>query len=333
MPESTLTPDLAKFIRSAPKTETHLHIEGALPWECLQSLDNEKFGQAPEVWDPHYRYESFDAFNTFLLDHALQWFTSPERYHEAAKLTFARLLAENVRYVETSFHGGIIEFLQVPGKAIVDAILSAVPEGLNVRLFMGMTRDGGSDYFLEAIDNCWNWEGLAGIDLHGVELLPIESWTKQFWKRAGQEGLELKAHAGEFGGPEAVREVIEELGVKRVQHGVRASEDREVVQVLKDQGVVLDICPLSNLKLGVVPSLEEHPIIDLLNEGIHCTVSTDDPFAFGNTIVDEYEALALAHQLDQERIAKLMANGFRAADMDETLRSDYIQELSKKEPS
>src|SRR5690554_4821120 len=114
--------DIADFIQRLPKTETHLHLEGALPFELLRKLDPERFGEDPAFWDPDFRYDSFAHFEETLIAHALQWYTSAERYREAAEVVFRGLHAQNVRYVETSFHLGILEFLDdVSGPEIVSA--------------------------------------------------------------------------------------------------------------------------------------------------------------------------------------------------------------------
>ncbi|MFP6886093.1 MAG: adenosine deaminase, partial [Opitutales bacterium] len=94
------------FIRALPKTETHLHIEGCLPWELLHDLYPDEFSDPPNFWADDFRYDSFEEFERILIEHAIRWFTTPDRYHEAAKVIFARHLEQNVRYVETSFHAG-----------------------------------------------------------------------------------------------------------------------------------------------------------------------------------------------------------------------------------
>ncbi len=134
------------FIQALPKTETHLHLEGALPYELLIDWDPEQWLPDPQFRARSYRYESFPEFEKILLDHALPWFTSAQRYHEAAKVIFAKHVAQNVRYVETSFHLPITQFIKVPGPEIIAAIRAAVPAGLEVRIFAGMLRsDLGGD--------------------------------------------------------------------------------------------------------------------------------------------------------------------------------------------
>jgi adenosine deaminase len=107
------------FIQSLPKTETHLHLEGALPYELLRAWKPETYPENPYFHAPDFRYPTFPKFDETLLGHALPWFVSPERYHEAAKAIFAKHVAQNVRYVETSFHLPVGGFIGVPPREIL----------------------------------------------------------------------------------------------------------------------------------------------------------------------------------------------------------------------
>ena len=322
-----MTPNTADFIHRLPKTETHLHIEGALPYALLQSLDAERFSEPQACWAEDFKWACFEDFESHLIEHAMEWFTTPERYHEAAKVIFAGQLAQNVRYVETSFHAGMIEFLGIPGPEILAAIRSAVPAGLEVRVFMGMARNGYSEILAPVLEDCVNWEGLAGLDLHGVEYLPLEDWTPRLWEKARAAGLETKAHAGEFGPAGHVREAIEVLGTRRIQHGVRAIEDDAVVELAVASGATFDVCPLSNVKLNVVENLQAHPIRKLMGRGVRCTISTDDPFSFGNTVEDEYAALSEGLDFTHAELAGIAKNGFEVALVDERTRAQWIAEV------
>jgi adenosine deaminase len=317
----------ANFIHRLPKTETHLHIEGALPYVLLQQLDPEKFAEPQACWAPDFKWDCFEDFEAHLIDHAVQWFTKPERYYEAAKVIFEGHLAQNVRYVETSFHAGIIEFLGIPGKEILRAIRSAVPKGLEVRVFMGMARNSYNETLAPVLEECVKWEGLAGIDLHGVEHLPLEAWTPRLWAKARDAGLVTKAHAGEFGPAANVKEAIEVLGVRRIQHGVRAIEDDAVVDLAIETGTTFDVCPISNVKLDVVTDMESHPIRQFFDRGLRCTVSTDDPFSFGNTIENEYAALSSSLNFSHEELAQIAKNGFEVAQVDTATRARWMAEV------
>jgi adenosine deaminase len=325
---SPIAVDLNGFIAYLPKTETHLHIEGALPFRLLQSLHPERFPEVPEFWQRSYRYETFARFEEILIEHALLWYTSPERYHEAAKVIFQGLVEQNCRYVETSFHLGILGFLDgVSGLEIVRAIKAAAPAGLEVKVFAGMLRNQYAPPLDSIIEELHLWDELDGIDLHGQEAIPLEPWTAEIWRRNQRAGKTTKAHAGEFGGAGNVRQAIEELGVRRIQHGVRAIEDPAVMELARERGVAFDICPISNVKLGVVPSMAAHPIRDLIKAGVTCTISTDDPFSFGNRLVDEYSALATELGFSATELAGLARNGFEVAALSPEVKRQCLQEI------
>ena len=135
--------------------------------------------------------------------------------------------------------------------------------------------------------------GVVGIGLGGLpeEGFPPESFAEAF-ALAREGGLASVPHAGEGAGPESIRGALDALGADRIRHGVRAVEDPELVRELADRGIVLDVCPISNVRLGVVRSLEEHPLPQLVAAGVRCSISTDDPAIFDTDLTRDYEAAA-----------------------------------------
>jgi adenosine deaminase len=301
------------FIQSLPKTETHLHIEGALPWDLLQAANPGKFPTPPASWAPDFRFDSFAHFESELLTYAGAFFNSPQRYHDCASAVFANRLACNVRYMEISFASGCIDFLQLDGREVVDALRAAVPPGLDVRIFLGIHHDGFTPKMIPVLEAALGWKNLDGIDLHGTETVPVDERAPDYWRRAREAGKFTKAHAGEFQGAAFVRYAVEVLGAQRIEHGVRAIEDPAVVDLLRERGIALDVCPLSNVKLRAVPSAAEHPIRRLLDAGVVCTISTDDPISFGNHLEDEYLFLANELGFSQDDLARIARNGFEVA--------------------
>lgn len=322
---------LDAFIRALPKTETHLHIEGALPYGLLHAWRPETYPPTLFSHAADYVFPSFAKFDEVLLGHALPWFTSAERYHEAARAIFAGHVAQNVRYVELSFHLPVTGFIGTPGRELIAAIRSAAPAGLEVRVFAGMLRTDYAGPLAAVIDELSEWDELAGVDLHGDEATPTEAWTAPVWARLRAAGKVTKCHAGEFDGAARVREAIETLGVTRVQHGVRAIEDPEVVRLAVERGATFDTCPISGVKLGVYDSHALHPLRALLAAGVNCTVSTDDPLVFGNTLEDEYRALAAEAGFTRAELARVAANGWRVADVPEGTRAAMWAEIARLE--
>jgi adenosine deaminase len=320
--------DLKDYVAALPKTETHLHIEGALPFELLQRVRPE-FKQPPASWARDFKFRDFAHFEEELLAMAFAWYTSPERYHEAAKLIFAGHLRQNVRYVETSFASGVVEFLGLDGREVLAAIRAAVPAGLEVRVFFGIHHNGAGPKMLPVLEQALGWRDLAGIDLHGTESFPLEPWTAPYWAAARQAGKKTKAHAGEFMGAPFVRRILDELQPDRIEHGVRAAEDPALLAEIRRRGIALDVCPISNHKLMPGVTLETHPIRKLFDAGVTVTVSTDDPISFGNTITDEYAALAERRGFSRTELAQIARNGWQVADVPPATRAAMLAEIER----
>ncbi|MFI5336663.1 MAG: adenosine deaminase [Opitutales bacterium] len=317
---------LSAFIQSLPKTETHLHIEGALPFELLQRVRPE-FVQPPASWAPDFKFRDFAHFEQELLDMAFAWYTSPERYHEAARLIFARHQAQNVKYVETSFASGVIEFLGLDGREVLAAIRSAVPDGLEVRVFLGIHHNGAGPKMRPVLEDALTWTDLAGIDLHGTESFPLEPWSAEYWAAARRAGKYTKAHAGEFMGADFVRRILDELRPHRIEHGVRSVEDPALLAEICRRNVGLDVCPISNHKLMPGVTLRNHPIRQLFDAGVKVTISTDDPISFGNTLIDDYASLGGQLGFTRREFARLARNGFEVALLSDEQKRPWLTQL------
>ena len=317
---------LAAFIQALPKTETHLHFEGMLPLELLRQVRPE-FATPPASWAHNFKFRDFAHFETELLDMVFSWFTSAQRYHQAAKVVFARQVSQNIKYVETSFASGCIEFLGLDGREVLAAIRSAVPPGLEVRVFLGIHHNGCTPKMRPVLADALTWPDLAGIDLHGTESFPLEPWSAEYWAAARKAGKFTKAHAGELMGAGFVRRVLDELKPQRLEHGIRAVEDPALLAEIKRRGLALDVCPISNHKLVPGISLENHPIRRLFDAGVKVTVSTDDPLSFGNTLAHEYIALVERRGFSRQEIVQLMRNGFEVALMPDAQKQPWLDQL------
>lgn len=321
----TTDPETTRFIQQLPKTETHLHLEGALPWKLLQRIDPVKFADVPESWQNDFKFKDFAHFEEQLLGHAFTWYTSPENYHEAAKEIFAEHVAANVKYVETSFASGVIEFLGLNGKEVLSAIIEAAPQELELRVFLGIHHNGFTEKMLPIIEDAIGWDGLTGFDLHGTETIPVDPAAISIWRDARADGKTNVAHAGEFCGADFVRWAIEELGAQKLRHGVRSVEDPAVVELIKRNNIPLDICPISNHKLMPGVRLANHPIRELYNAGCKVTISTDDPVSFGNHVFDEYAGLYEQSGFTKNELSQITRNGFETAIADDETRAKWLE--------
>jgi adenosine deaminase len=160
---------------------------------------------------------------------------------------------------------------------------------------------------------------------------PPHARTPELWDRARRMGKYTKAHAGEFMGADFVDRILDELKPQRIEHGVRSIENPGTVARLVRQGVALDVCILSNVKLAVegVSSIAGHPIRQLFDAGVTVTVNSDDPLFFGNRLSEEYYALYQELGFSSDELIRVAANGFKVALLPESIRDRCLAELAE----
>ncbi|MCU1374739.1 MAG: adenosine deaminase [Actinomycetia bacterium] len=156
---------------------------------------------------------------------------------------------------------------------------------------------------------------------------PPEPFAEAF-RIARDGGLVAAPHAGELGGPESVRAAIDVLGADRLGHGVRAVEDPELMARLADEGIVCDVCPTSNVILGLYPSIEQHAVGRLLDAGVPVTLNTDDPLLFGAGLLDEYESVRRAFALDDEAVAAIARTSIAASGAPDGTKRDGLHDVA-----
>lgn len=306
---------LIEFIDALPKAEHHLHIEGSAPWAVMQADEPDRYQSPPDSWNDDFRFVDFSEFENYIINFVVPWMNSPERYAAAANQILKERKKENVRYAEISFAALAVERSGVDISEVAIAVRSALPIDMEVKLFVGLHHRpfvSGHERYLEEILNSPH---IDGIDLHGPEQFPLQPWIIEYWQAARLKGKLTKAHAGELTGADTVRQAIEDLGVTKIQHGVQAALDPSVVHLAAAAGASFDVCPISNVKLKAVPSLEEHPIMELEKSGVKCTINTDDPFIFGNTLRDDYFAVATTLGATPAQLAQFAKNGFETAQL------------------
>lgn len=186
---------------------------------------------------------------------------------------------------------GLSEFFHDDINELVEAFKSAqneiAPE-IELRLQIGLSRHCPVDYLEDCLSRFWGNKSFYSIDLYGDELAqPIENF-KGIYRRAKQEGLRLKAHVGEWGTAKDVRTAIEELELDEVQHGIAAANDESVMRFLADNRIQLNITPTSNLMLGRIKNMTNHPIKVLHRSGVQVTINSDDVLIFDSDVSKEY---------------------------------------------
>jgi adenosine deaminase len=325
------SPELIDFVQSLPKTETHLHLDGACPFDLLQESNPGKFNQPPPFWAPDFRFSSFTHFMQEFRNYGVDdYFKSAEQFHKVAQRVLALCAEQNCRYVETSFNFSLLLSTAENGPEILRAIRSAAPRGLELRIFCGMCHNHYTGALREIIDDALTWPELDGIDLHGPEDLPVGEWAGELWHRARRLGKYTKAHAGEFMGAAFVEQILDDLEPQRIEHGVRSVENPATVARLVREGIGLDVCILSNVKLAVqgIPTIAHHPIRQLFDAGVTVTVNSDDPLLFGNRLSEDYYALHRELHFSPSEMIKVAANGFKVALLPEHIKKAHLDELA-----
>ena len=315
-------------IMQAPKTEFHLHIEGALPINLLSKIDSKFEASPPSSWDNSFRFTDFTHFDETLLGMAVPFYNTPERYAEASAVIFKKMFAQNIKYAEVSFASGIVQFLKISGDEISEAIAKSVPQGMTVKIFMGIHHDGRPQDMEKVFEDSFKWKYLDGVDLHGDERVPLESWTAQYWHAMRDSHHYTKAHAGELCGADFVERVIDELGVKQIEHGVRASESSHLMKRISSENIVLDVCPTSNVKLRVCNSYKTHPLRTLKDNNIQCTINSDDPLVFGSDLISEFDKLHQEMDFSQPECIEFIRSSWDCAKIDNAQKQNFIEETN-----
>jgi adenosine deaminase len=308
-------------LRKLQKIELHLHLEGSIPLAALWKLV-EKYGAANEVGSLNDLKERF-RFRDF--PHFIEtWIWKNRFLREYEDFTFiaeevARSLAEqNICYVEAFFSPGDFDGIGLRAGRIAEAIrigLDRVSERVQVNLVADLIRDLGPEKGLRWLHEVAEVKsvGILGVGIGGSEHdFPPEPYASVY-EEARRLGFRTSAHAGEAAGAGSVWAAIRELKVDRIGHGTRAVEDPELLSYLKQHRVPLEVCPISNLRTGVVPSARDHPIERFYREGLWVTVSTDDPAMFNNSLLDEYVLLIDTFGFRVEDIVQLNRNAAQAA--------------------
>ena len=330
----------AKILQSPyPKAELHVHLEGCASAHTLIELARaDRTPHALPTLDPDVLQQRLICrdFQSFLdvWDWLRDLWLDPENLATMTCAYLEQAAARNVRYVEFRFNAVGPARRGLPLWEGLGAIASARAKarsdwGIRSGLIIGHSRhrpEEGLSTALMAIQAVE--KGLAnGIDLSGDETRYPISYFRDAFYQARSAGLNTTVHAGEWAGPESVWDAIHQLRTKRIGHGVRSIEDPELIQYLCQEGILLEVCPTSNVCTGVFPSLVEHPIRQLFEAGIRLTVNSDDPPLFGTDIDQEYALLESAFGFGAEEVAEITLNAVDAAFLPEPERADLRTEV------
>jgi aminodeoxyfutalosine deaminase len=280
-----------------PKIELHVHLEGTVRPKTLREIARRNDYPLPDDLESVYRCGDVPQFSElFIL--AVGALTGYDDFRQVVVDYAAEAKEHGAVYLEAIFAPRLRHELDTDEvfSGYCDGAQEArALHGVEVRLTPDIPRVYSLDEALTTARYAVKYRdrGVVGIGLGGLpeDGYPPEPYAEAF-ALAREGGLASVPHAGEGAGPESVRGALETLGAVRVRHGIRAVEDTGLVAELAGRGTVLDVCPISNVRLGIVPSLEEHPLPHLVNAGVRCSISTDDPAMFDTDLTRDYDAAA-----------------------------------------
>ena len=330
--------DYPTLIKSMPKAELHLHIEGTLEPELMMKLAERNRVAIPyqSVDEIRKAYE-FSDLQSFL-DIYYAGAAVLEKRGDFYDLTYAyleRAAADNVRHVEIFFDPQTHTEREISFDVVLDGIYEALSDGeknlgITFRLILCFLRHLSADEAMATLELALpHRDRIDAVGLDSSEVGHPPSKFTEVFDRARGAGFLTVAHAGEEGPPEYIREALDLLRVERIDHGVRCLEDPALVERLVDEQVPLTVCPLSNVKLRVFDSLEQHNLKELLAAGLCVTVNSDDPAYFGGYIGENYLQTQKALDLSSGELRSLARNAFRASFLPEAEKERHLQAVDR----
>lgn len=311
---------IGDFVRALPKAELHVHIEGTLEPELMFALAARNQVELPyaSVEDARRAYE-FSDLQSFLdiLYQGAAVLQTEEDFSDLMSAYLGRAAADGVTRAEIFFDPQTHLNRGVGFATFMAGFLSAQRKfagEVDSALILCFLRHLPEEDALRTLDLAEpHLDQILAVGLDSSEVgFPPEMFKSAF-ARARSMGLRTVAHAGEEGPPEYIWQALDLLGAERIDHGVRSLEDPDLVKRLRDEQTPLTVCPLSNERLQVVPSLDRHPLPRMLELGLNVSINSDDPAYFGGYVGDNYVQVAEALKLSRDQLATVARNSLASA--------------------
>ena len=328
--------DIDAFIDGLPKAELHMHIEGSLEPELMFALARRNKVAIPydsvEAVRAAYEFSNLQDFLDIYYQGA-EVLRGEEDFRDLAFAYFERAAADSVVHAEIFFDPQTHTARGIPFGVAIEGLMAGMAEaetslGITSRLILCFLRHLDEEDAFATLAAAEPWlDRITAIGLDSSELgHPPEKFERVF-AAAGALGLKKVAHAGEEGPPDYVWQALDSLAIDRLDHGNRALEDPALTARLAREAMTLTVCPLSNLKLCVVPDMAAHPIDAMLRAGLRATINSDDPAYFGGYVNDNYRAAARGRNLGREDLATLARNSFLGSFLDEAAIAAHLDKL------
>lgn len=312
------------WLRTLPKVELHVHLEGAVQPATLLELSRRNHIPLPATSMEELRaWYTFPDFSHFIRVYLTisDCIRTPDDIELVAREFLAGQAAQHITYSEvtwtafTHYHFKGLAFCDQLAALNRARVWAEREVGTTMRYIIDIPRvisaEDGEMVAAWAISGMT--DGVVGLGLGGPEVGHPARKFRAAFDRAHAAGLACIPHAGETDGPESIWDALHTLHAVRIGHGVRCLEDPALVAELRELQVPLEVCPTSNVRLGVVAAMDAHPLPRLLEAGLYVTINSDDPSLFHTTLTDEYIHIAQTFGLSADEITRLVQNGAAAA--------------------
>lgn len=325
-----------------PKAHLHLHFTGSMRHSTLLELAERDGQRLPEQlvsqWPPQLSAADEKGWFRFqrLYDVARSVLRTPGDVHRLVREAAEDDVADGGRWLEIQVDpsgyaarfGGITAFTEL----VLDAIAAASREtGLGIALVIAAnrTRHPLDARTLARLAGQYAGRGVVGFGLSNDERRGSTVDFAPAFAIAERAGLRLVPHGGELRGPEHIATCVDALHAQRLGHGVRAAESPALLARLADSGVALEVCPTSNVALGVYSSLAEVPLPTLLEAGATVALGADDPVLFGSRLLGQYAAMRAAHDLSDGALAELARMSVRASCAPDSTKASILADIDR----
>lgn len=327
------TPD---FLRAMPKAELHLHLDGSLSPELLFSLAQKNAVELPYKTladvEAAYQFTNLQSFLDIYYQGASVLKTEDD-FYALTQAYLEKCVEDNVRLTELSIDPQTHTARGIPFATVINGTWRAMQDyyqshGIVSLLTMDYLRHLSEEDAFVTLEQALPFKDkICAVGLDSSEMgFPPSKFLRVF-AASREAGFHLIAHAGEEGPPAYIWEALQLLNVERIDHGVRAEEDAELVKFLTKTRTPLTLCPLSNLRLCVIGDMREHNILRLLDAGCRVMVNSDDPTYFGGFVNDNYLALHAAFNLTRRQALELAHNSFTSSFATDAIKQEKLDEL------
>ncbi|MGC2406698.1 MAG: adenosine deaminase [Candidatus Cybelea sp.] len=323
-------------VMALPKAELHVHVEGTFEPELMFAVaQRNRIALAyPNIEGLRAAYEFADLQSFLNLYYqGMEALRVEQDYYDLTTAYLRRAHAQGVRHAEIFFDPQAHTQRGVAFPVVVEGIGRALADGrrdlgISSHLIMCFLRDLSAESAMATLESALPFgERIVAVGLDSAERDNPPSKFKAVFDRARANGFLTVAHAGEEAGPAYVWEALDLLKVSRVDHGVRSLEDPKLVTRLREERMPLTVCPLSNVRLRVVPSLAAHPLKRMLEAGLMVTCNSDDPAYFGGYAGDNFRESATALALTDDELVALVRNSFEASFIDAATKREYLAQI------